>query len=223
MKRRVLVSWSSGKDCALALYRLQQQPEYEVVGLFCTVNRQFERVAMHAVRSELLRRQAEHIGLALEIIELPWPCSNEAYEGIMADFVRRAKANGIDCFAFGDLFLEDIRSYREQKLQGSGIAPIFPLWGLGTGEVAREIIASGFKSFITCIDPNQLSPDFAGRQYDESFLNDLPEQVDPCGERGEFHSFVCDGPIFSRPLPAILGERVERDGFIFADLLAVEA
>jgi len=220
MKKRVLVSWSSGKDCALALYRLLQNPDFEVVGLFSTVNRAFDRVAMHAVRSELLRCQAESIGLALEIIELPWPCSNEAYEVIMADFVARARANGVDCFAFGDLFLEDIRSYREQKLQGSGITPIFPVWGLCTGEMSREIVDSGFKSIITCIDPKQLSPDFAGRQFDSTFLNDLPNGVDPCGERGEFHSFVYDGPIFSRPLPVSLGERVERDGFVFADLLA---
>ena len=205
----------------MALYRLLQNPEYEVVGLFCTVNQTFDRVAMHAVRSELLRQQAESIGLDLEIIELPWPCSNETYEEIMAGFVAKAKKNGIDCFAFGDLFLEDIRNYREQKLQGSGITPIFPVWGLCTGEVSREIVGSGFKSIITCIDPEKLSPDFAGRQYDTMFLNDLPDHIDPCGERGEFHSFVYDGPIFSRPLAVAPGEVLLRDGFAFADLLAV--
>ena len=220
MKKRVLVSWSSGKDCALALHRLLEHPDFEVVGLFCTVNQAFDRVAMHAVRCELLRQQAESIGLALEIIELPWPCSNEAYEEIMAGFVARAKENAIDCFAFGDLFLEDIRDYRVQKLKGSGIEPIFPVWGCCTAEVSREIVASGFKSVITCIDPQKLPQGFAGRQYDAAFLSDLPEHVDPCGERGEFHSFVYDGPIFHRPVAVTTGEVVSRDGFVFADLMA---
>ena len=214
------MSWSSGKDCALALHRLLQDPRYEVVGLFSTVNRAFDRVAMHAVRSELLRRQAEAIGLPLEILDLPWPCSNAAYEAIMAEFVERARKDGIDGFAFGDLFLEDIRNYRVEKLKGSGIDPLFPVWGCCTSEFSREIIGNGFKSIITCVDPKMLSSDFAGRAYDESFLNDLPAHVDPCGERGEFHSFVHDGPIFSRPLAVEAGEVVCRDGFVFADLLA---
>lgn len=219
MKKRTLMSWSSGKDCALALSRLLQSPEYEVVGLFCTVNRAFDRVAMHAVRSELLRKQAESIGLDLEMLDIPWPCSNHDYEEIMAAFVERVKQADIDCIAFGDLFLEDVRDYRVEKLKGSGIEPVFPIWGIPTDQVSREIIGSGFRSMLTCIDPEQLPHEFAGRFYDEALLADLPEHVDPCGERGEFHSFVFDGPIFNRPVAIAHGEIVHRDGFVFADLM----
>lgn len=219
MKRKTLLSWSSGKDSAWALHTLQQSPEIELVGLFCTVNREFDRVAMHGVRVELLKKQAKSIGLPLEIIEIPYPCSNAEYETIMGQFVERAKATHVECFAFGDLFLEDIRKYREEKLEGSGIKPIFPLWGMPTDKLSKEMIQSGLRTIITCIDPKQTPERFAGREFDEDFLNSLPSGVDPCGENGEFHSFVFDGPMFKNKIEITLGEVVHRDNFVFADIL----
>jgi uncharacterized protein (TIGR00290 family) len=203
MKKKTLLSWSSGKDSAYALYKLQQNPEIDLAGLFCTVNKKFDRAAMHGVRLELLKEQARNIGLPLEIIEIPYPCSNADYETIMKQFVERARNNQITNFAFGDLFLEDIRSYREERLKGSGIEASFPIWGIPTDELAREIIASGIKAVITCVDPKQISEDFVGRDYDDRFLAALPATVDPCGENGEFHSFVFDGPIFKRPVDIV--------------------
>jgi len=219
MKRRTLLSWSSGKDSAWALYKLQQDPEIEIDGIFCTVNSEFNRVAMHAIRVELLLQQAKSIGLPLQIIEIPYPCSNELYEEIMARFVESAKSENIEYFAFGDLFLEDVRSYREEKLNGSGITPIFPIWGLSTDKLTEEMIRSGLRAVITCIDPKQLPQEFVGREYDEAFLNDLPEGVDPCGENGEFHSFVFDGPMFVKHIEISLGKVVQRDGFVFVDVV----
>jgi uncharacterized protein (TIGR00290 family) len=219
MKSKTLLSWSSGKDSAWALYQLQSDPEIDLHGLFCTVNSEFNRVAMHAVRLELLKRQAEHIGLPLEIIEIPYPCSNEQYEEIMARFVDGARGENIEQFAFGDLFLEDVRSYREDKLTGSGISPVFPIWGSPTSQLAQEMVASGMRAVITCIDPKQLPEEFIGREYTQDFLNDLPEGVDPCGENGEFHSFVYAGPMFRKPLEIALGEVVQRDGFTFIDVV----
>jgi uncharacterized protein (TIGR00290 family) len=219
MNRKTLMSWSSGKDSAWALYRLQEDPNFEVEGLFCTVNSEFDRVAMHAVRVDLLHQQADCIGLPLEIIEIPYPCSNEEYAEIMTKFVEGAKGTNVECFAFGDLFLEDVRSYREDNLSGTGISPLFPIWGNPTRELSGEMIRGGLKAVITCIDPRKLPGDFIGREYDESFIDDLPESVDPCGENGEFHSFVFDGPNFTSPIEISLGEVVERDGFIFIDVL----
>jgi len=218
MKARTLMSWSSGKDSAWALYKLQQDPEIAVDGLFCTVNIEFNRVAMHAVRVDLLQQQAENIGLPLEIIEIPYPCSNEQYEEIMARFVKGAKGESIEQFAFGDLYLEDVRSYREGKLNSSGIKPIFPIWGIPTDKLARQMIRSGVRAVVTCVDPKQLPKEFIGREFNESFLNDLPQGVDPCGENGEFHSFVFNGPMFHKPIEISLGEVVDRDGFVFIDL-----
>ena len=219
MRRKTLLSWSSGKDSAWALHVLQQEPHVDVVGLFCTVNKEFNRVAMHAVRVELLRQQAKSAGLPLHIIQIPYPCSNDEYGNAMTSFIDEAKKENVECFAFGDLFLEDVRRYREDRLKGTGITPIFPIWGIPTKELSRKMVTSGLKAMITCIDPKRLAREFAGREYNESFLDDIPAGVDPCGENGEFHSFAFDGPMFQNPIEISLGEIVHRDGFVFADLL----
>ena len=219
MKRKVLMSWSSGKDSAWALHKLQQNPDIDLLGLFCTVNKEFDRVAMHGVRVGLLQKQADSIGLPLQIIEIPNPCSNADYETIMGQFVERAKSDNIDCFAFGDLFLEDVRNYREEKLKGSGIKPIFPIWGMPTDKLSREMISSGLRTVITCINPKQTPKQFIGREFDDGFLDELPDTVDPCGENGEFHSFVFDGPMFKEKIEIVVGDIVQREGFIFADVL----
>lgn len=217
------MSWSSGKDSAWALYSLLQDPEIEVVGLFCTVNKKFNRVAMHGVRVELLLEQAKSIGLPIELLEIPYPCSNEEYERVMSQFVKKAKENHIECFAFGDLYLEDIRNYREQKLKGCGIQPIFPIWGQPTDKLSKKMIDSGLKTLITSIDPKQTPKTFIGEEFNEKFLSALPESIDPCGENGEFHSFVYDGPMFKKPIKVSVGEIVDRDGFLFADVLPASA
>jgi uncharacterized protein (TIGR00290 family) len=219
MKRRTLMSWSSGKDSAWALLKLMQDPEIDLVGLFCTVNKEFKRVAMHSVRVELLQEQAKNIGLPLEIIEIPYPCSNDEYEYIMSQFTKRAKNDNIENFAFGDLFLKDVRNYREEKLKGTGINPIFPIWGTPTDKLSREIIDSGLRAVITCINPKQIDKEFIGREFDKSFLDSLPENIDPCGENGEFHSFDFDAPMFKEEIKIIVGDIVHRDDFIFADIL----
>lgn len=219
MKRRTLLSWSSGKDCAWALYQLQSDPEVDLRGLFCTVNSEFNRVAMHAVRLDLLQQQAEYLGLPLQIIELPYPCSNEQYEAIMTRFVEGAKQDNIEQFAFGDLYLEDVRRYREEKLSDTGIMPIFPIWGQPTDQLAQEMVASGLRAVISCVDPKQLPEEFIGREYNGAFLHDLPGGVDPCGENGEFHSFVYAGPMFRKPMQITLGDIIHRDGFIFIDVI----
>ena len=218
-KHKTLLSWSSGKDSAWALHTLRQDPQIELAGLFCTVNQAFNRVAMHGVRSELLQRQADRLGLPLQIIDIPYPCSNEQYAQVMSEFVTQARAAGVTHFAFGDLFLEDVRRYREERLQGTGISPIFPLWGSDTRELSQTMVAAGLRSVLTCVDPKQLSKDFAGRIFDATLLRDLPADVDPCGENGEFHSFAFDGPMFAQAVDFTLGETVARDGFVFTDLL----
>jgi len=219
--KRILLSWSGGKDCAWALHLLRMQGEYEVVGLLTTINQEFGRVAMHGFRESLLDMQAEAAGLPLWKVPLPWPCSNEHYESAMAAACARAVDEGLYGIAFGDLFLEDVRAYRVEKLALTGLVPVFPCWGLPTDELARAMIASGLKARLTCVDPRQLNPSFAGRAFDAELLRDLPEGVDPCGERGEFHSFVSAGPMFmgSRSIEVRAGEVVERDGFCYADLL----
>ncbi|GMR07480.1 MAG: ATPase [Gammaproteobacteria bacterium] len=220
MKIRTLVSWSSGKDSAWALHKLQQNPGIDLVGLFCTVNKEFARVAMHGVRVELLHKQAKSIGLPLEIIEIPHPCTNAEYEEIMGRFIEKAKKDNIEYFAFGDLFLEDVRNYREEKLKGSGIKPVFPIWGIPTDALLREMISGGLKMVITCINPKQAPKEFAGKEFDESFLDSMPSNIDPCGENGEFHSFVFDGPMFKEKINIIVGDIVHRDNFVFADIIA---
>lgn len=218
--KRCALSWSSGKDSAWSLHLLQQDPAIEVRALVTTINQEFDRVAMHAVRRELLELQAASIGLPLWTVPLPWPCSNEQYEARMHDLCDRAIRDGIDAMAFGDLFLADIRAYREKQLQGTGLEPLFPVWHLPTRELAANMIQSGLRAKITCIDPKILPRESAGREFDAAFLADLPSTVDPCGENGEFHSFVYDGPMFRTPVRVELGEVVERDGFVFADLVA---
>ena len=222
MLKKTLLSWSSGKDSAWALHVLRQQAEVEVVGLLTTVNQLYQRIAIHAVRLELLRLQAEAVGLPLHIIELPYPCTNAEYEAAMEKFIAEAKQLGIECMAFGDLFLEDIKEYREAKLSGTGIAPLLPIWRRPTDELAKEMIANGLRAVVTCIDPRQLDASFAGREFNERFLRDLPAQIDPCGERGEFHTFAFDGPMFRQPVPIEVGEITEREGFVYADLLLSE-
>jgi uncharacterized protein (TIGR00290 family) len=216
--KRVALSWSSGKDSAWSLHLLKQDPAIEVVALVTTLNDQFDRVAMHAVRRELLELQAESLGVPLWTVLLPWPCSNDEYEARMRALCTRAINEGVDAMAFGDLFLADIRAYREKQLAGTGLEPIFPVWQIPTGQLAAEMVASGLKAKITCIDPKVLPVEFAGRDFDLQFLADLPAGIDPCGENGEFHSFVHDGPGFQRPIDVSVGEIVERDGFVFADL-----
>lgn len=215
----ILLSWSGGKDCAWALHLLRQDPAYEVVALLTTINQQFNRVAMHGFRESLLDQQAEAAGLPVWKVPLPWPCSNDLYESAMATACARAVAEGLHGIAFGDLFLEDVRAYRIEKLASTGLVPLFPCWGLPTNELARTMIASGLQARLTCVDPRQLNPSFAGRAFDAQLLADLPATADPCGERGEFHSFVHAGPIFSHTIAIRAGETVERDGFIYADLL----
>ena len=216
---RTWVSWSSGKDSAWALHVLRQGGEAEVAGLFTTINAAFDRVAMHAVRRELLEAQARAAGLPLHRIEIPHPCSNTDYERIMGAFVAEARSEGVEAMAFGDLFLADIREYRERQLAGTGIAPLFPLWGRDTRRLAGEMLGAGLVAHVTCIDPRKLDRSFVGRTFDAAFLADLPAGIDPCGENGEFHTFASAGPMFASPVPVRTGEVTERDGFVFADLI----
>lgn len=223
MRKNTWLSWSSGKDSAWALQVLRQSDEYAVTALFTTVNAAFDRVAMHAVRVELLRRQAEAVGLPLYIIEIPYPCSNEQYAAVMTDFMGRARNEGVQCMAFGDLYLEDVRRYREERMLGTGITPIFPLWGKPTCELLQEMLASGLRACLTCVDPKVLPAAFAGRELTAALLDELPPGIDPCGENGEFHTFVFAGPMFKHGLDIEMGEVVTRDGFVFADCMPVQA
>jgi uncharacterized protein (TIGR00290 family) len=213
------VSWSSGKDSALALHLALGEADLEVVGLLTTLNAEADRVAMHAVRRVLLAAQAEATGLPVHVVELPSPCPNSIYEEKMSAVVSAAAESGIERIIFGDIFLADIRAYREAMLEGSGVAPLFPLWGEPTRKLSREVLDLGFRAVITCVDPRQAPAEIAGRRYDLDLLRDLPEGVDPCGENGEFHTFVSDGPDFAHPLAVSVGEVVERDGFVFADVV----
>ena len=215
------MSWSSGKDSAWTVHLLRKNPGIELAALLTTFNGAADRVAMHAVRRELVEAQARRIGLPLWSIDLPWPCSNAVYEDLMLGMCRRAVEDGITAVAFGDLFLQDIRDYRERQMDGSGLKPLFPVWLIPTGELALELIGSGVKAKVTCIDLAKLDASYAGREYDGDFLNSLPAGIDPCGENGEFHTFVYDAPVFSIAIPVAVGERLERDGFVFADLLPV--
>ena len=219
MLRRVLLSWSSGKDSAWTLHVLRQDPGIEVVGLLTTVNTTHRRVAMHSTRLAIVEAQARAVGLPLHVIPLPWPCSNELYERAMRDALEEGLRLGVTHIAFGDLFLEDIRAYRVKQLEGTGLEPLFPIWQEPTERLARRIIEAGVDAVITCVDPKRLSPSFAGRKFDHAFLAELPEGVDPCGENGEFHTCVLAGPMFRERLHVAVGEIVERDGFYFADLL----
>lgn len=221
-KPRLLLSWSSGKDSAWTLHRLRTQDQYEIVGLMTTINEEFGRVAMHAVREELLEAQARAVGLPLWRVPLPQPCPNAEYEARMRALIERARAAGVTHMAFGDLFLEDVRAYRERQLTGTGIAPVFPLWGRNTGLLAREMLRGGLHARLTCVDPKQLAREFAGREFDAALLSALPAPADPCGEQGEFHTFCYAGPMFRAPVAICAGEVLERDGFVFADVLPGE-
>ena len=219
MAARAWMSWSTGKDSALALHRARQDPDLDVVGMLCTMNSEAGRVAMHSVRNELLLAQGERLGLPIRVVELPWPCPNEVYEKLMADAVDAAADDGVTRMVFGDLFLADIREYRESMLAPTPITPVFPLWEEPTDRLAREMIDAGIRAVLTCVDPAQLPREFAGRAFDHELLADLPESVDPCGENGEFHTFVWDAPGFSSAIPVTSGEIVERDNFVFADFV----
>jgi uncharacterized protein (TIGR00290 family) len=220
--KRVLLSWSSGKDSAWTLHVLRHDPSIEVCALLTTLNSEFDRVAMHGVRHAVLEAQTTAAGLPLWVVPLPWPCSNEEYEKLMAEACRRAIGEGIEAVAFGDLFLEDVRAYRMRQLAGTGLEPLFPLWQIPTDQLAREMIAGGLRARLTCIDTEQLPAGFAGREFDESLLKDLPATADPCGEKGEFHSCVYAGPMFKAPLEIESGEIARRDRFVFADVLIAE-
>ena len=215
--KRVLLSWSSGKDSAWALHLLRSDPSVDVCALVTTLNEQFDRVAMHGTRRSVLEAQARAANLPLWIVPLPWPCTNEIYEQKMAEVCRRAVAERIDAVAFGDLFLADIRAYREKQLAGTGLEPLFPVWLIPTGALAQQMISGGLRARLSCVDSKQLPMEFAGREFDMDLLRDLPRSADPCGERGEFHTCVYAGPMFSAPLPLENGEIVDRDGFAFAD------
>ncbi len=218
---RTLLSWSSGKDSAWTLEVLRRQGDFEVVGLVTTLNEAHDRVAMHAVRRRLLEAQAEAAELPLWVIPIPDGCSNEEYEARMRAMVQRAQREGISHMAFGDVFLEDIRAYREANLAGTGIQPVFPLWKQPTTELARTMIDAGVVAHLTCIDPRKLPRELAGRRFDHALLSELPDGIDPCGENGEFHSFVSAGPMLKHPIDVRVGEVVERGGFVFADVLPV--
>ncbi len=215
--KQVLLSWSSGKDSAWALHRLRQEPGIELAGLLTTLNTEFQRVAMHGTRRAVLEAQARAAGLPLWVVPLPWPCSNEIYEQRMTEVCQRATGEGIEAIAFGDLFLADVRAYRERQLKPTGLEPLFPLWEMPTAELAESMIAGGLRARLACVDTRQLPESFAGREFDSALLAEFPPGIDPCGERGEFHTCVYAGPMFTAPLQLEAGEVVNRDGFVYAD------
>ena len=216
--KKLLLAWSSGKDSAWTLHALRRQ-NIEVSALLTTINSSAARVAMHGVRRDLLELQAAAVGIPVWQIPLPWPCTNDDYEARMAEACGRAVAEGFGAIAFGDLYLQDVRDYRERQLAGSGLAPVFPLWEIPTAILARDMIEAGLRARLSCIDSRQLDPAFAGREFDRALLADLPPTADPCGENGEFHSFVYAGPMFREPIPIESGEVRNVDGFIYTDLL----
>ena len=218
-RMKILLSWSSGKDSAWTLHVLRRERIGEVAGLLTSVNEVAGRVSMHGVREEILRAQADAAGLPLFTIPLPWPCSNDVYEAGLRVAVDRAVADGFTHVAFGDLFLEDIRRYREDRLANTGLTPLFPLWGIPTPRLAREMIAGGIRARISTLDPRVMPRELIGAEFDEALLEKLPSTVDPCAERGEFHTCATAGPMFSRPLSVVTGEIVEREGFVYGDLL----
>jgi uncharacterized protein (TIGR00290 family) len=219
VRTKAVVAWSGGKDSAVALWRLQQDPRFQVTALLTTITSGYNRISLQGVRRALLEAQAETLGLKVYPAWIPPRCSNQVYEAEMSRVVEAIKREGVQAVAFGDLFLEDVRAYREKMLAPTGMQPLFPIWGEDTYALSRWVIASGFGATLTCVDPRVLSPGLLGRAYDEALLAELPPGVDPCGENGEFHTFVHEAPNFRRAIPIPLGERVERDGFLFADLL----
>ena len=217
--KKILVSWSGGKDSAWALHLLKLAGEFEVGGLLTTVNEKFRRVAIHGFREDLLDRQAALTGLPLWKVDLPFPCSNEEYEARMGRACARAVSDGFEGVAFGDLFLEEIRAYRVAKLAGTGLEPLFPVWGIPTHQLAAEMMSGGLRARLTCVNPQKVPAEFAGREWDADLLRELPTGVDPCGENGEFHSFAWAGPMFSGEIPVEAGERIIRDGFVYAEMV----
>jgi uncharacterized protein (TIGR00290 family) len=213
-----VVAWSSGKDCAWALHTVRSQGSSEVVGLLTTITEPFQRVSMHGVRLEVLEAQARALGLPVFPVAIPHPCSNEAYASAMTRALDTLAVRGVSQVVFGDLFLEDVRAYRERQLANTGFTPLFPLWGRDTRELAEEMIDAGVRATVVCVDPRRLPAEWAGRTLDHRFLSELPAGVDPCGERGEFHTCVTAGPMFDRSLQVRPGAVVEREGFVFADL-----
>jgi uncharacterized protein (TIGR00290 family) len=216
---KALIAWSSGKDSAWALHEARRAGEFDIVGAVTTVTDTFGRVSMHGVREELLHAQLAAAGLPAVVVRIPYPCPNEVYEQKMSAAMADAKARGVTHIIFGDLYLEDVRAYREKNLAGTGITPVFPLWGLPTGQLAREMIEAGVEAHLAVVDLKKLPASFAGRRFDFDLLDALPAGIDPCGENGEFHSFVSAGPMLARPIPVKVGETVERDGFAYSDLL----
>jgi uncharacterized protein (TIGR00290 family) len=200
----------------------REWPQAEIMGLVTTVNECFDRIAMHGVRRDLLEAQAEAAGLPLWTVPLPWPCCNETYEARMRDLIEKAHTLGVQAFAFGDLFLTDIRAYRERQLAGTGMEPLFPIWGIPTHELAAEMFRSGVRARLSCVDPKQISAHLAGREFDEQLLAELPATADPCGENGEFHTFVYAGPMLKSPIRITSGETVTRDGFVYTDLMLTQ-
>jgi uncharacterized protein (TIGR00290 family) len=223
VRPRALVAWSSGKDSAFALHRARASGDLDVVGLLTTLTADYGRVSMHGVREEILDRQAEALGLPCRKVRIPAGCVNADYERTMAAAVRAAVSEGVTRVVFGDLFLADVRAYRERMLAGSGLEPVFPLWGRDTADLAAEMVGEGLKATVVCVDPGRLPASFAGREFSAAFLSELPEDVDPCGENGEFHTCVTDGPMFREPVRAVAGETVQRDGFVFTDLALAAA
>ena len=215
---KILVSWSSGKDAAWMLHVLQTRYPGAAQRLLTTTNEVFDRVAMHGVRRDVLEAQARATGLPLQVVPLPWPCSNEEYERRMSAAVAAALADGFTHVAFGDLFLEDVRRYREERLAGTGLTPMFPLWDIPTTALSQEMLSGGLQAYVSTVDPRAVDPALAGRPYDAALLQELPLWADPCGERGEFHTCVTAGPMFARPIEVVVGETVVRDGFVYADI-----
>jgi uncharacterized protein (TIGR00290 family) len=220
---RAWVSWSSGKDSTYALHEVRRDPSVNVTGLLVTMNRAADRVAMHAVRRSLIEAQADRLRLPLHVVEIPSPCPNDVYERRMDEAMGTAVRGGVGSVVFGDLFLDDVRAYRERALADCDVRPLFPLWGRATKELAHEMIASGVRAVLTCVDPTKLPASFAGRHFDEELLADLPPDVDPCGERGEFHTFVWDAPGFASPIDVRTGAVIARDGFVFCDVVPTES
>jgi uncharacterized protein (TIGR00290 family) len=217
--KKTLLSWSTGKDSAWALHVLRQDPQIQVLGLFTVVDETRGRVPMHATRSEVLHRQADAVGLPLQIINLPDPCTTEQSDSIMQQFVQTAACQGIECMAFGDLFLEDIRAYREKQLAGTGIQPIFPLWGISTRALAEQMLSARLEAYVSSVDLKVLPARFVGKKWSTDMLTQLPEGCDPCGENGEIHTVVVDGPMFHDSIPVKIGGVVERNGFAYADIV----
>lgn len=221
MKKKTLLSWSSGKDSAWALHLLRQDPGIELLGLFTVLNQKYNRASMHATRLEMLHLQAEAVGLPIQTISIPDPCTNEQCDSIMRKFVNGSAGKGIECMAFGDLFLEDVRKYRQSQLKGTGIDPLFPLWGIPTGDLAEQMLSAGLEAYVSSVDLKKLPGRFAGQKWSRGLIAEFPEDCDPCGENGEIHTVVVDGPMFRKAVPVRVGDIVKWNGFAYADIIPI--